>query len=281
MRIIALSIVLLLVSCNNIEKKSDDSPILVRVGESVLTVKMVAQKLPKEHTLKDKLHYIKEWTDMELLAQEARKEEYHEDDEFRKKIATIERDLLAMSYLNDHITKRAASTITTDDMRAYFDKHRNTFLRTEDVLRYEIIILKTTEEAWKVRKDLSAKNFLSRAQKHSIRQRESSEEFVKKSQLPEEVRDYLFEIKEGGIALPRKVGKEIHLYLIVEKGKAGELASFTEVVPLIRSHVVAQKQRDAVAAVTQNLRNREDYYFNSNYFQIDSSKVQPKEEKNE
>lgn len=265
-----LLLLLLLASCKkkNDTTPQDESMIIVKVGESCLTENMLKAALPFSTSKKDALLYARDWLDLELLAQAAKKEGMDNDPVFRQKMYEIERNLLAMTYMNKQL-ELFSNEPSEEDLRNFFNNNSKKYRRVEKALDYSVLVFKKSATAWAVRKKINAATFFS---KYALEMADSSYKSSSAESLSKfsgDLGEYLFDLKEGGIAVPRNVNGKVHLYLVRKKYPAGSLLSFNDVRDKVYREVKADLKKEAEIKLKEKLRKESNYIHNKEYFSDD------------
>ncbi len=262
-----LTSLLFTTSCSKMND-GDSTTIVARVENEILTEAEVKLNLGEKATKKQQKEYVQRWLDRELLYQAAKDVKMDRSPHYQEKIFEAERNLLSMAYLNT-IIKSEKQEITEADIHSYFIENREKYLRTDDVIRYATYTVSSASSAWNVRKGLSKNNFYSSAKLFSKAPviPESKISFVKRSSLSRSLQKELFAIKSGGITTPLKNGKDMSLYLVIEKGNAGERATLEEVESDVRNQLITSLYQTQVNEAMANLRSESNYTFNREYFE--------------
>lgn len=264
--LVALIPTILIIGCSK-SKVSENNVVVARVEKSVLTAEDIDQHVGAGAGKEQKRTYVRRWLDRELLYQAAIKDNMHRTEEFRDKIEESERNLLSMAYLSDKIST-VPQEISHNEIVDFYNANRDQYLRDEDVIRFAVFSLKTVKGAWNIRASLTAENFIATSKRFSTGKTRSKSKipFVKKTELPKKLQESLFSIKEGGITTPIRVGDDVNLYLILEKGKKGEKATFDEVYSKVKNLLRTSQYQSQVDNVVNELRASVNYTVNSDYF---------------
>lgn len=141
--------------------------VIVRVGDATLTEEDLTDMLPEGErmpftpTEKDAL--VERWVEMEVLHQEALRRGLHNDPKVRARLEGLEREFLA-----DHLAfleMRERIVVTEDEVKAYFERHRDEYLYE---YRVSHILLNTLEEAQAARELLATRSFAWVANRYSV-----------------------------------------------------------------------------------------------------------------
>jgi hypothetical protein len=263
---------IVLSSCSklpNFSKKGDKlDNAVVKVGRTSLMESEVSNNISEALNRDGKFQYVTEWTNRTLYAEAAKRQGYHKSKEFKQKIENIKRDLLAARFLDSVVSEIKSQEITNIQIKNYFEANRDSFTLREDQILFDKIVVETGKFAWEIRSFLKSSNFHKNANKYS-RDRvipKAELTFVNRSDLHPNLKEYLFTIKEDGVALPRKVDSNFYLCHVIEKRKAGDRATFEYVKNEVYQDLLRANVSKEVDKINSSLRERDDYYFNTQYF---------------
>ena len=87
------------------------SPVIARVGKSILTVEDFQKSIPPEYsdqiTREQNINYVKQWIDTELLFKEAMRQKIDRDPVIRDRLEKMKKDLLAAEMMNRYSTSKS------------------------------------------------------------------------------------------------------------------------------------------------------------------------------
>ncbi len=258
--------VLLIISCQ--KTPQDNSPIIARVGRSILTMQDLNRSIPPEYsdqiTHKQRLNYVKQWIDTELLYQEAVRRNIHKEEEIIKRLDQMKKDLLSAEMINRNSSGMQKQRIPEETIKDYYEKHKESFIREHDVVKYIEIIVEDLVTGWKVRNLVTATNFLELAKEYSTIpvQDPNTASFVPLKNLPPEIANVVFNIRINGTTSPIKLSDGVHIIRVLDKQKAGEICLLEEVREEIISTLSAQSQKKDIENLLAALRQKSDYVFN-------------------
>ena len=131
-----------------------ESPIIARVGRAVLTLDDLYDRIPPEYndyiSREQKINYVKQWIDTELLFQEAFRKKIHREPEIRSRLRQMKKDLLSSEMISRYASAPVKNPVSEDVIRAYYDAHKDTFIRESDVIKYIEIVVRDQKTAWEV-----------------------------------------------------------------------------------------------------------------------------------
>lgn len=257
---------LLSLNCDYFAKS--DSPIIARVGRSVLTLEDLNKSIPASYsdkiTKKQRINYVKQWIDTELLYQAALKKKIHKEKKIRQRLKQMKKDLLGAEMITRLTTDFKNTVVSDDEIQNYYNENKSSFTREADVIKYVEIVVDNLTTGWKVRNLVKDDNFLDLASKFSTVpvQDPRSAKFVPVIDLPKEISDVAFRIRINGTTSPIKLDDGVHIVRVLDKQSAGETCLLEEVYDDILSTLSTQKQRQQMEFMLSDLRNKTDYEFN-------------------
>ncbi len=245
-----------------------DSPVIARVGRSVLTLYDLNKSIPPEYsdqiTRKQRINYVKQWIDTELLYQEAQRQNVHKEEEIRKRLEQMKKDLLSAEMISRSSSNTHQTSISNEAILDYYEKHKETFIREWDVVKYIEITVENLTTGWKVRNMVTADNFLELAKEYSTTpaQDPGSVVFVPLKNIPPEIAEVVFNIRLNGTTSPIEMADGIHIFRVLDKQKAGNICLLEEIREEIISTLSAQSQKKDIENLLSGLRQKSDYKFN-------------------
>jgi len=267
--------------------KKDKSPVVARVNKSKLTLRDLNKSIPASYsgrvTRKQRLNFVKQWMDTELLYQSALKNKLDKKKEIKNRLDKMKRDLLSAEMLNNITSDLQTPQITENDIRTYYENHKESFVRENDIVKYVEIVTENLRTGWKVRNLVKKDNFMELAKNYSIEATQSPKlaKFVAVNELPKELGAIIFGIRVGGTTSPIKYDNKVHIVRLLDKRSAGEISQLDEVRESIVSTLISQKRIEQINLRMANLRNGSDYEFNAAVIADDSLGVSvPTEELN-
>jgi len=132
------------------KKKADDEKIVVRYGGHFLTDRDIRLILPQDYTFADSTQlvktYIEEWVKKKAIVDKA---EENIDEltlkEIDNKMVEYRQDLLINAYNNYLIEKNIKDSISEKDIRDYFEKNKESFPLSKDVVRFRSVTVKNED----------------------------------------------------------------------------------------------------------------------------------------
>lgn len=134
------------------KKKAEDEKIIVQYKKHFLTDKDIRLILPKDVSPEDSTKlvktYIEEWVKKKAIVDKA---EENIDEltlkEIDNKMVEYRQDLLVNSYNNYLIEKNIKDSIPETDLRAYFEKHKDSFPLSRDIVQFRYVTVNSSDES--------------------------------------------------------------------------------------------------------------------------------------
>lgn len=264
--LILFFVFLIFVSCQKAAVQ-DDSPVIMRIGTTILTENDVLSAIGTDTSPEQKLNFIQNWSNKELAYQAAIESGLDKNESTKQTIEDMIKNLLSVQFIQQEIGKIGTIEIFADEIENEFNKNPQTYTRKEPVLRVAKIVTPTKTDAWKAREGLTAQNFRTRGNYLSLDTILPFEEikFMPKSSFAPEVFNILFGLRAMSITLPITENEKQSIYLILEKEDSGSQPPLHEVIEDVKRNVFAEKQNKIVFDIYENLRNRYDYSYDREY----------------
>jgi parvulin-like peptidyl-prolyl isomerase len=259
----ALTIVVccFLASCSVREK--DNSVVLARVNDQVLTVKKLEKLLPPENRIDEQLkNFIHNWVDNALYYDAALRDGLHKDDRLSNERDRYYKKIVIGSYLQ---TKTSTSVaVSNSDIRKYYDKNPYGFIRQNDEAYVYHFFTKKHSDARSIRSRLLKKQMVDTTSElfdtYGVEKKTVTRGFLlKKLDIA------IFKNKKGSIVGPIRTASGYHVIKIVKKYKKGSKVGLEGVYDKIYQRLLKQKQVVLVADLLDSLKEKSSVFINSNY----------------
>ncbi len=206
---------------SNKENYQNDDRVLVDVNGDILRVKDFISMIKPSNKISNEV-VINNWIDRKLVDQLALSRHYEQKDELKKMIKRYKDQLLKNAFIKRIIMPQIV--VTEDAIKEYYLNNKNNFLKPT---RYKIqqITVKTIEGANEIINNLkNGADFSWMAKRHSL---DSSAEkggdigWVTKTQLPEEIRLIIDNLKIGDITPAVKVNSSYRIIKLTDRIEGG------------------------------------------------------------
>ncbi len=239
----------------------NNSKILAKVGTTIITeadidatIAALGQRGEAYNNPQGRRVVLEQTINKNLLLCDAKKNLYEFDPKFKAELAKIKDEMLANFAIEKAIS---GVKITEDEVKKFFDEHKNEFVKGESVDASHILV--DSEE--KANEILAAINggdisFEDAARKHSSCPSSESGgllgEFIRGQMVPE-FDKAVFEMNAGEISGPVKTQFGYHLIKLNKKNEAAEY-SFEEIKDQLSQKVLSDKQQAAYASKLNQLK---------------------------
>lgn len=252
-------------SCEKISKP--DSPIIARVGRSVLTLDDLNKSIPSEYssriTREQRINYVKQWIDTELLYQEALRQKIDKEIDIRMRLEKMKKDLLGAEMISRNSFATNKQKFSEEAISSYYEQHKESFIRESDVVKYIEIIVDNVKPGWKIRNMVTQNNFLELAAQFSTIpvQDPNTAPYIPLNNLPPEISSVIFGIRINGTTSPIKLPDGVHIVRVLDKQNAGDTCLVVEIKDEIVSALSTQSQKKDIENLLADLRQKTDFEF--------------------
>ncbi|MEN9309659.1 MAG: hypothetical protein RL173_3591, partial [Fibrobacterota bacterium] len=231
--------------------------VVARVDKEVLTRDQLQAMVPPEfasHAGNEVyLDLTRRWIRSKLLAKEARRLEYDDNLDVRRRIREKTDEVLGQ-FLMDRILDTLAE-VPEAALRKYYEENQQEFLRQEPEVGFRKIRLTDQPTAAAMRMALTPANFAAEAQRLNPDPSAAAEaqRFWKRSELPPAMAEVLFSLQEGQISPPVQLPDGWGLLLVQTKAAVGSVRSFQECSELIRLRMAETERKRRIDEVVSQL----------------------------
>lgn len=235
------------ISCHN----SKETPqIVARVGNAVLTREMVEREIPKDLstmiTQDKKRSFVRRWIDSEVLYQEALRRGLGQSPEIQRELEKLQKDLLISKLLDQEISSELQ--VSEQEIIDYYEQNKDSFIRDDDEVRFEFLILDSKKEAIAVKNEIrKGKTFEQLAtEKFPLlaKDRGWDSGYVKYTDLMFELRRIIKRLSVKQLYGPLKTELGYYVIRLVDRQPRGSVRSLKEVRSEIESRLKVEKQRE-------------------------------------
>lgn len=250
-------------------QKQPDSPVIARVGKSILTVNDFYNSIPPEYseqiTREQNINYIKQWIDTELLYQEALRRRIDRDSLITNRLEKMKMDLLAAEMINRNSLQNQASLTDDNTVRTYYEKNKDNFIRENDIAKYLEIVVTDQRTAWYINKNATKDNYLSLAAEYSQQPPPETINvpFVIIDEIQPEVRHAIESTAINTTSNPVKSELGFHIVFVLDKLYKGGICKEDEVWEDIVNQLSTSSQKENVEKLLADLRIKTNVEFNA------------------
>lgn len=262
------SVFLLLLNFTGCRKKTN-SPVIVRIGNSVLTVEDLYKSIPPEYadriSPEQNVNYVKQWIQTELLYREAIRLKYDKDAHIKERLDKIKKDLLAAEVIN-RSSRLYNNSIDQSSITEYYNQNQDKFIRDKDMVIYQEIVVDDQKTATHIKQNANLHNFSEYAEKYSKIPFSDTLNIipVPTDEVPPELKSAVQSTLPGNTSTPVKSELGYHVLLIIEKLAKGSICREEEVREEIITILSAKKQKENIEKMISSLRLKNDMEYNIN-----------------
>ena len=258
-------IFLLLLSCEGRREKGE---VIAKVGDEVLTLEMLDEIIPSQYKERigaaEKKGFVLRWINNEVLYQEAVRRNLDRDPLLRQQLKRLEKELL-VSKLIELETKNHVR-VTEEEVKRYYQDHREDFLREEDEFRLLHFLTKTREGAYRIRRELlkgmSPEGFIHRGSINRALISYEDTGYVTLGQMEPEVAKVVLEIGIGRVSRPIKTKLGYHVIKLLDKKRRGTPRGLELVRKQIEARIRATKYKQCLNKLLAALKSKADIWIN-------------------
>ncbi len=252
--VVALS---LLAACN----RAPVGEVVARVGDAVLTAQELERRVPihleGQVTADHRRRMVESWVEEQLLYQEALTQKVDEDHGVNRRIDQAVQVILTAELLERLFSE--VSTVSEDDLRAYYSERSDVFVRDVPELRVRQILVKGRSDASRVRKRLEGGAMFDQvAREESI---DASNEmggdvgYFTEDRVAPEFWSGCDKAKIGKLTLVR-TPLGYHLIEVLDRKEAGTVRELLNVRDEIRQRILTDRRESIRAKMLEEIRNR-------------------------
>ena len=260
-RIWILSFFLVVFACS--KKRGDDSVVLARVNDQVLTVNRLELVLSPQQRSSDQIRtYIHDWVNNAILFQEAKKIGLDKDETLINKRESYFIKLVVGAYLETEASPAAG--LSKEKIRQYYRSNAASFIRSTDDAVLHHFITDNISDARTIQKKLKKKKS-GETMDELFSLYGVDTKTVKKGRLIKELDDVVFQGDGVGVVGPVVVNNKFHIIEIVKKNKKGTRVGLEGAYDEIYQRVLKQNRAAMLNAIVDSLRKNSNVFINSLY----------------
>lgn len=256
--------VLILLSC----EKKVSSPVIARVGNSILTIDDLNKSIPPEYnnviTHEQNINYVKQWIHTELLYREAIQRKIDREQQMKTRLKEMKKNLLAAEMINRYSTLNESSIIDENLINDYYSKHKEEFIRESDVAKYLEVIVDDQKTAWHIIRNTDSDNFLDFASNYSKLPVSdlSYVPYIALENIPPDIAQAISSCRINGITKPIYSEMGYHVILVLDKLEKGGICLQEEVKDELINRLSTKMQKQSLENLLSELRLKTDVEFN-------------------
>lgn len=238
---------------------------VAKVNQRALTEEDLESEIPagskEQVTVDQKREYVRRWIRNELLYQEALKNKIDQEKDIQQRIEQIIKDVVVTNFVEREFVD--SFTVSPDEIKAYYEENKQTFLREEDEVRASHILVKTQEQAEMVRTKLVfGANFGKLAAEQSLdpdtKFRAGDLGYFSREMAHPAIAEAAFGLEKEHFSKPVETEWGFHVLKLTDKKKKGSIREIWEVENLIANILSNQKRIEVVDRYIESLKKKYD-----------------------
>jgi parvulin-like peptidyl-prolyl isomerase len=253
--VVAAAAVAVLAGCGRRGENRD----LARVGNSSLTADEFYASVPEQllavMSLDDQKEALENWVKTELFYQEGVRRGVAGDERIRRKVAEIERELVAEEYIKSFMED--VPEVTEGEARSYFEAHKNDY---GIQVRLAHILVRSRADAERALEEIhSGTPFETVASEMSIDQTASiggDLGYVRRGEMIHELEEPAFSLKVGEVSgvIPSSYG--YHIIKVLDRHPGAGQPSFESRRSAVMNFLTSERRRAAFDKKLDELSER-------------------------
>jgi PPIC-type PPIASE domain len=243
-------------------KNQPKSPVVARVGSSVLTLDELYKTIPPEYsdfiTREQIFNYVKRWIDNKILFHEALRLKIDKEETMQDRMRRMKEDLLCAEMISRNAAPLQEIRVPDDQVAQYFEENKGKFVRDKNVAKCIQIVCNDAATAWKVRSLVTQENFMALASQYSKVPPADvkSAPYLKLDDLPAELSQEIATTKINGTTNVIKTGSTYCVVRVLDKQPKGTMCQLDEVREDIVNILAAKMQNAALERLISTLRSK-------------------------
>ena len=249
----------MVVSCYKNSNKEVDDGVYARVGPIELTQEDLVLFNKKTLDSKTLNSSIKSWINETLLFSEAIKNGFENDVVLQRKRDSYYKELIITSFVESVIASKVS--VSNDDVRLYYKRNKDEFVRVLDEVRIEQYIVKSNKVADRLVASFNSKNNIDLS-KFDIELVKT--ETVQRGTFAKNIDDMLF-VKRRRVVGPVVLGKDISVLKVLGINKQGSIKGLNDVYDEIYQRVFKIKSIEVQGSLLDSLKKTMNISINPKY----------------
>lgn len=239
--------------------KRADKAVVARAGSSALTAEEFYASIPEQlravMTLEDQEETLKSWGKTEIFYQAGLSAGIGQNDDIRRRLKEIERELIAEEYIRRLMNDVPA--VTDEGARTYFEAHKADYAMQ---VRLAHILVRNRAEAERARKQIrSGTRFETVARSVSIDQTAATGGdlgYMRRGEMIHELEEPAFELAVGQVSdvIPSSYG--YHIIRVLDRHPGAGLPTFESKYAAVMNFLTSERRREAFDERLRELQER-------------------------
>ncbi len=249
--------------CNQSKKAETDSPVLAKVGKSVITADDFVRQIsrvpewarPQFKNKEGKKQFLDELIKKELIYEQAQKMGLNRDKEYLDAVEEFKKMTLVSLILKKEVEEK--SMVDDAEVRKFYDENQDKFTIGTQV-RASHILVDTEDQAKEISEKIKKGEDFASLAKALSKDKGSAVKggdlgFFSRGRMVPEFEKALFSLKPGEVSSPVKTRFGFHIIKLVDI-KEGEHASFEQSKDSIRKQLIMQKRKSLFDSYIEKLK---------------------------
>jgi peptidyl-prolyl cis-trans isomerase C len=265
-RVVVVSCALAVVVSSCVRKR-ETAAFVARVNDEYLTPERVRGSLDSAGGATDPQvrEFVTQWVNSALLYEEAKAQGLDRSAQVNETLEEMKRQLAVNRLLETEVYGDQQSSITDEEVKAYYDQHRDAYLLTEPLAKIRFAVFTDKGAALRFRGQLakgkswdeSLQNVSADSSVAGTIVGRADSEYVKQSAT--ESAKFWEAVKELHVGdFSQATNGEVGYFVInlLEMQRAGEIADFPSVAAEARERVLIDKRRTALSELLERLKKK-------------------------
>ena len=258
-RIFFFFCIMVLASCSSQEDGS--SVVLARVGDDILTTKDISNISSKDAFSKDFISaFIEGWVNNAVLYQSAIKQGLLTDKQLKRSRDAYYKKIVVAAYVDSETS--ANINIAMEDVRTYYNSHRDEFSRGSDEVYAHHFIAQNIGDARNVRDQLIG---VSKKDQSFLGDFLIESRYIKKMRLINKLDRAIFSIRDPVVG-PIKTDQGFHVFDVVHRYSKGSTIGLDASYDEIYQRLTQQEAASLSLQLLDSLKREYNIFINSNYY---------------
>jgi peptidyl-prolyl cis-trans isomerase C len=262
--VVAFALAAVVSSC---VRKKETSAFVARVSNEYLTPERIKGSLDSAGGATDPQvrEFVTQWVNSALLYEEAKAQGLDRSAQVNETLEEMKRQLAVNQLLETEVYEDLQSKITDEEVKAYYDQHRDAYLLTEPLAKIRFVVFADKDAALRFRGQLAkGKTWDESLQSLSADSSTAGtiighvdSEYVKQSATESpELWEAVKQLHVGDFSQVAKGQVGYFVVNLLEMQRAGEIAEFPSVAAETRDRVLIEKRRSALAELLERLKKK-------------------------
>lgn len=247
------------------QQKTQTNAALARLDDRTLTAEDIHVRFDSSQGITEAQlqQYVQRWLKDELLYREALARGFGNSKDINDRLADVRRQLVINEFLDQTIYSDKTASSTPDEVRAYYDAHKNEFVLRNDVALLSYVVFSDRDAANKFRNTVLRGTTWYEALHQVLSDPKQSSKILTKgdslyhtqaSLLPADLWRVASSANVGEPSFPVSTTEGYYVLIVWQFGKQGQPADIRLVDGEIRSRLAIERRSHLYDSLVANLR---------------------------